>query len=1115
MKKKLDLSIDLSLEQRFQKEFVVKNKDSILLDVKIFNDRKPVSLEGNVIRLYIKKSDDTFVVQGGTDELGDNSIVISGNRLLINVKNSATNVSGLCYGEIEIEDDEGTIATNSFVFEVVDRIGNIDKAIQSVDDIYILGEIEKFIIQAKIDMALLKEQIAEGLVKINEFNEFVIEKTEELQSAIDKALDDITANSEAYLSKITGLSEEYGLKIERLSEEFLLSISLKADEVIETIRNERENSISIIEDTTSEGSLYIRQIAENEKLEIERKANEKIAEIEIKTTEVVEAIDTKTEESIDIINTAKVDAINKIQEVEAGADIKIENLNNLITVSEEILATFDTSKSEASEIRDALTALIETSNSLKANLEAENNKATSNINELNTLHPEADLKIEELRDLIQQAIDIAIPALKDYIAEFAPAVDLTEVNEKLEELYNAINTINTQFNNYYTKEEIDVLIKDKTGTIAGSLLPAPYSTEPENPFGDECYITVRAKDKNGVYHIGYGKYYNDNYPAYLSNNNCIYLSNASANVAIYKYTETDKTWTAVANRTFVIAKSPIDVYTNNIDIKYHSNDPNKGQIWKEAFVLSGEEPEIDFNMAIEYKRYNINITAEDEIFNSPVIGALKGVLTVDKASNNIIQTVITDQNKRYTRAYCDEIWSEWKEEKETYTKEEIDKIFEIGKITGGAGAVFDELPIDTFTGYPENPDPETYLWEMKCTHYNHHMIFYFDTDPSGKIGIVEKDSGSLGFKLLDSAFTYKKYKGYFRKATSNSGSWTAFTNDNHFNATSSRDINAIYYYNFDIMNGNNPEEVYLYGNPGITEDAITDFNKAIECKEYIVDIKPGTTALNSPEEPSIKGILKVSSVEGIVHQTLETSTGKTYKRMFNNSWSEWKTLGDTDTPKIGTLTADTTTVTENVETDFNNAHKCSMYNVRQVTNTIPNSPMTGAMYGVLKVSNVKALIHQTLETTEGRTFKRMLNGTWTAWKEEVKKNEIENLLTSVPNKINTYTYTNADGMPEVYKWFDINGLKIMWIDVKLSESEYNSGSSGAMMKTLNFPAEAQIFNSIIMANITSYNRSGNDTLSRVVQNAEIISNVSVRGRWRHTDNTYPRIDRFTIMCLGI
>ena len=48
----------------------------------------------------------------------------------------------------------------------------------------------------------------------------------------------------------------------------------------------------------------------------------------------------------------------------------------------------------------------------------------------------------------------------------------------------------------------------------------------------------------------------------------------------------------------------------------------------------------------------------------------------------------------------------------------------------------------------------------------------------------------------------------------------------------------------------------------------------------------------------------------------------------------------------------------------------------------------------------------------------------------------------------------------------------MYINVKMSDAEYNSGTSGAMMKTLNIPQEAQIFNQIVMANITSYNRAG-------------------------------------------
>ena len=91
----------------------------------------------------------------------------------------------------------------------------------------------------------------------------------------------------------------------------------------------------------------------------------------------------------------------------------------------------------------------------------------------------------------------------------------------------------------------------------------------------------------------------------------------------------------------------------------------------------------------------------------------------------------------------------------------------------------------------------------------------------------------------------------------------------------------------------------------------------------------------------------------------------------------------------------------------------------------------------------------------------------------------------------------------------------MWIDVKLSDAEYNLGSGGLLMKTLQIPEQAQVFNRIISATVNSYCREGENTLSRVIQNAEIISTTSVRARWKNTENTYPRIDRFTMTVVGI
>ena len=131
------------------------------------------------------------------------------------------------------------------------------------------------------------------------------------------------------------------------------------------------------------------------------------------------------------------------------------------------------------------------------------------------------------------------------------------------------------------------------------------------------------------------------------------------------------------------------------------------------------------------------------------------------------------------------------------------------------------------------------------------------------------------------------------------------------------------------------------------------------------------------------------------------------------------------------------------------------------------------------------------------------------------QNQLDILKTPVTEKVNSYSYTNSEGMQEKYKWFEINGLKIMQIDVNLSDAEYNSGSTGMLYKTFNIPSEAQIFSNILFAQQNSYAREGGENhLSRIMQNTEIASNTCVRTRWRHDDKTYPRIGRVTVLCIG-
>lgn len=193
---------------------------------------------------------------------------------------------------------------------------------------------------------------------------------------------------------------------------------------------------------------------------------------------------------------------------------------------------------------------------------------------------------------------------------------------------------------------------------------------------------------------------------------------------------------------------------------------------------------------------------------------------------------------------------------------------------------------------------------------------------------------------------------------------------------------------------------------------------------------------------------------------------------------------------------------EETITDFNDAVEAGKYKViKELVDDIANSPAE-YLKGVLTVEKLEDDIMQIVELNDGSRYTRALDaGEWEDWTVHAKR-------------FDSYEYTNADGMPEVYEWTENAGIKTMFIEVKLSNEEYNMGSSGLLMKTLNIPAEAQIFEKIRIGTITSYCRESNNTLSRIVQNVEVIDNVTVRARWRNTDNTYPKIDRFVMMLTG-
>lgn len=196
------------------------------------------------------------------------------------------------------------------------------------------------------------------------------------------------------------------------------------------------------------------------------------------------------------------------------------------------------------------------------------------------------------------------------------------------------------------------------------------------------------------------------------------------------------------------------------------------------------------------------------------------------------------------------------------------------------------LPENTFVNIPENPDPATYRWTMKCTSYNYHMIFYFPEDPTGKFGVF-KDSTGEHFKLLDTSFKYSTYKGWY-KAQTTTTRWTAFSTDNHFTDIT-RILNAMYEHNFDIVDANNPTEIYYKVNAEHTPNIVIDFNDCIKYKKYKVSQEAGDVLLNSPLDTTFTGILDVEKTDNYIKQILTTTDNIQYRRIFNGvSWSEWK-----------------------------------------------------------------------------------------------------------------------------------------------------------------------------------------------------------------------------------
>lgn len=1075
MRKDLHFEIDLTLEPRYTKEFVVKKQDSINLFISLKNGGQYISVSEQIPRLYIRKPDSSIVVQGGTEELGDGSIILDGYRVIVELKNSALNTTGLCYAELELEDERGTLITQTFIFEVVDRITDTDEVIKAVDDIYILGELEQFIIQAKKDIEEVRTAINELQNNMEQAVEDFNLSIEELNQSIEDALN-------GFNEKVEGVTSEIDLKKEEAIKELKLkylehdnALGVRRQIILNEINNLANNRIS---DINIKGEEVINLI-EDAKALVEEKIEEAYInasnQIETKLEDALNEIsDSVTQERNGIIQLSlrEQDKIlakteNGVAEIEETTNLCKEELNTIITNADELktsllssIANAETQKQgldtsiegageKIEEIQRAITAIDELKalcEKLKADLEAENTEANENINELKTLNPEADIRIEELRRLIEEAKKYEV-VVANWIANREPAQDLTEVNQQLEELYQAVEMLDAKFSDYYTKEEVDEIVEElkansgnDTG-FKGSIGLATkfaslatirhYDNAPEPPIieGSEYIGKVMYSYLSSNNYVMYRLIYLYNNPTkgyypylYVDTNETseVYIKDKNIGKAFGTCKMYEKRADAAADASFSEVSSMGIIYDERAKtVFYHSDVPvysdvNKSGIYREA---SGGEFISNFDLANTEGKYYVNVKKEDykALQNMPDVKLtkdLEGVLYCSVKDNKIIQE-ITIEGITYTRT----IGEQWTGlNTSNLVKKDV-----IANIEGLNADTYSDVE-SIFASCPKPNIHQDVIGEID---------FRADVNKYYRVYTTKKTGNEMFYQTIssngNSDIGYTKNRYYYIRYVYQNGVWSEDTSTYQY-ASCKAGYTEIYRNTLPVCKGTgtttfDKNTIIKEATTGAEKKVINDFNLATTYGVYNIDVKERETVLNAPTE-LLTGILECVVAEGNITQKVSADNGDIYTRYFNGSeWTEWK---------------------------------------------------------------------KEAELPEG----------------------LDDFMIPFEGKINTHTYTNGDGMPEVYNWVNLNGLKVMWINVKHSEEEYNSGVNGLMMKTLNFPPETQIFNNIIMANIASYCRPGNITLSRIVQNAEIISNVSVRGRWRHTDNVPPNIDNFTIMCIG-
>jgi len=176
----------------------------------------------------------------------------------------------------------------------------------------------------------------------------------------------------------------------------------------------------------------------------------------------------------------------------------------------------------------------------------------------------------------------------DSLAEDATLFDIAEkvreiksTNESIRlSLIEILTSNNVEVGTASTLQELVALVEE---LFAEEDYPLPecFKTEPDNPFGTSLYCKIRYRDKDGLDRVMYSKSSSSGYPCFNEKTNILYFGTKATYVQGYVYK--NNAWSTISEAYYGYLPSGAElesVYSNSLDIPYHSNSSYYGKTWK-------------------------------------------------------------------------------------------------------------------------------------------------------------------------------------------------------------------------------------------------------------------------------------------------------------------------------------------------------------------------------------------------------------------------------------------------------------------------------------------------------------------------------------------------------